>query len=112
MAADAAPPAWFDLDDDRLGELAEDETQTVTVDGRALIVARAEGNLLAFIDSCSACGSALGEAALAEGTLTCPECERRYFLPRAGRSLDDERLLLEPVPLLAGSGRPRVALPA
>ena len=37
--------------------------------------------------------------------LACPSCERRYFLPRAGRSLDDERLQLEPVPLLAATGR-------
>jgi hypothetical protein len=33
--------------------------------------------------------------------LTCPTCDRRYFLPRAGRSLDDEKLHLGPVPLLA-----------
>ena len=39
-------------------------------------------------------------ASCSEGVLTCPACERRYFLPRAGRSLDDERLQLEPVPLL------------
>ena len=43
--------------------------------------------------------------------LACPACERRFFLPRAGRSLDDERLLLEPVPLLDGAGGARVALP-
>ncbi len=42
--------------------------------------------------------------------LACPACERRYFLPRAGRSLDDERLQLEPVPLLAGDSGFRVAL--
>ena len=46
-----------------------------------------------------------------EGTLRCGDCGRRYFLPRAGRSLDDDRLLLEPVPLLAGADGPRVALP-
>ena len=36
--------------------------------------------------------------------LACPSCERRYFLPRAGRSLDDERLQLDPVPLLRERG--------
>ena len=40
-------------------------------------------------------------AELDEGMLTCPSCDRRYFLPRAGRSLDDEKLHLGPVPLLA-----------
>ena len=43
--------------------------------------------------------------ARATGVLACPRCERRFFLPRAGRSLDDERLQLEPVPLLARRGR-------
>ena len=37
--------------------------------------------------------------------LTCPACARRFFLPRAGRSLDDERLQLEPVPLLRRAAR-------
>ena len=42
--------------------------------------------------------------------LACPSCERRYYLPRAGRSLDDDRLQLGPVPLLGAEGRTRVAL--
>ncbi len=40
-----------------------------------------------------------------------PGCGRRYFLPRAGRSLDDDGLQLDPVPLLARDGSVRVALP-
>jgi Fe-S cluster biogenesis protein NfuA len=104
-----APPTWFDLDGaDAVGE---GELTTAEVSGLTLIVARVEGNLLAFRDACAACGSSLAAGQLTEGTLGCPRCERRFFLPRAGRSLDDERLLLEPVPLLARSGRPRVALP-
>jgi nitrite reductase/ring-hydroxylating ferredoxin subunit len=47
---------------------------------------------------------------LADGTLACPECQRSFFLPRAGRSLDDEHMQLEPVPLLRDEGRVRVAL--
>jgi hypothetical protein len=43
--------------------------------------------------------------------LACPSCARTFFLPRAGRSLDGERLQLEPVPLLADSrAGARVAL--
>ena len=41
------------------------------------------------------------------GALACRRCERSFFLPRAGRSMDDEGLQLEPVPLLrsaAGQG--------
>ena len=44
-------------------------------------------------------------AELDEGMLTCPSCDRQYFLPRAGRSLDDEKLHLGPVPLLASEDR-------
>lgn len=110
-AAGAEPPAWFDLDA-AAGALGEGELSAFEVRGVQLVVARVEGNLLAFRDACASCGSGLGAAGLDEGTLTCPSCARRFFLPRAGRSLDDERLLLAPVPLLAGAGGARVALPA
>ncbi len=109
-AADPRPPSWFDLA--AADGLAEGELTTAEVNGVELIVAQVEGNALAFRDRCAGCGGALGEAELSEGTLVCPACERRFFLPRAGRSLDDERLLLEPVPLLGGAGGSRVALPA
>ncbi len=54
--------------------------------------------------------AAAGE--LKGGVLACPSCERRFYLPRAGRSMDEERLLLEPVPLLAQEGGVRVAISA
>ena len=108
-APSAAPPAWFALE--AADGLDEGELATANVDGVELIVARVEGNALAFLDRCAACGGQLGAARLDEGTLTCPGCERAFFLPRAGRSLDDERLLLEPLPLLAGAGGSRVAIP-
>ena len=44
------------------------------------------------------------------GTLTCPSCERRFELRRAGRSPDDEQRQIAPVPLLRGEGRVRVAV--
>ncbi len=103
-----APSAWIEVDG--VEGLAENELTLIEVEGARLAVARAEGNLLAFRDSCAGCGASLGDAELDEGTLRCASCDRRFFLPRAGRSLDDDRLLLEPVPLLAGSGPPRVAL--
>jgi Fe-S cluster biogenesis protein NfuA/nitrite reductase/ring-hydroxylating ferredoxin subunit len=108
--AAAAPPSWFVIDG--VETLGEGELTAAGVNGIALVVARVEGNLLAFRDACAACGAPLAGGDLDLGTLSCPECERRYFLPRAGRSLDDDRLLLDPVPLLAGAGGPRVALPA
>jgi Fe-S cluster biogenesis protein NfuA/nitrite reductase/ring-hydroxylating ferredoxin subunit len=107
---DAGPPSWFGLNG--ISAIAEGEFAGTEIHGTALIIARVEGNLLAFRDSCAGCGASLSTAGLEAGTLTCGECERRFFLPRAGRSLDDERLLLEPVPLLATAGEARVALPA
>ena len=43
---------------------------------------------------------------------SCPSCERMFFLPRAGRSMDGDRLQLDPVPLLRDNGSVKVALPA
>ena len=74
------------------------------------LVANVEGTLLAYHDRCAACGSPLHDGHLIEGALSCPSCARSYFLPRAGRSLDDDQLQLEPVPLLREAGHVRVAL--
>ncbi len=109
-ATGEGPPSWFDLDG--VAGVGEGELVGAEVGDVSLVVARVEGNLLAFRDACAGCGSALGAGELSEGVLTCPHCERSFFLPRAGRSLDDDQLLLAPVPLLAGAGGARVALPA
>ncbi len=107
--APVAGPAWHELNGeiDGLGESSLAETE---VRGTKLIVAMVEGSLLAYLDACPSCGSALAGGELSEGVLACPGCDRRYFLPRAGRSLDDERINLRPVPLLGSEGRVRVAL--
>jgi Fe-S cluster biogenesis protein NfuA/nitrite reductase/ring-hydroxylating ferredoxin subunit len=102
-----APPAWFELDaavDLRGGMLV------ANIAGHSLLVANVEGTLLAYRNSCADCGRALEGGALSGGTLTCPHCERMYFLPRAGRSMDDDHLQLEPVPLLRELGSVKVAL--
>jgi Fe-S cluster biogenesis protein NfuA/nitrite reductase/ring-hydroxylating ferredoxin subunit len=96
-----------------LDDLGADEIRSVDVAGTRLVVARVEGSLLAYLDRCAACGASLDGAGLSEGVLACPSCERTFFLPRAGRSLDGERLQLEPVPLLADAhAGARVALPS
>jgi Fe-S cluster biogenesis protein NfuA/nitrite reductase/ring-hydroxylating ferredoxin subunit len=101
-------PAWFEVAAG--GEPAIGSLAAVTVAGSELVIANVEGTLLAYRDACAECGSALREGVLAEGALRCPQCERSYFLPRAGRSMDDDRLQLEPVPLLREQGRVKVAL--
>jgi Fe-S cluster biogenesis protein NfuA len=109
-SARSATPSWFEVDG--LGGLVEGSLTATEVRGTEIVVARVEGSLLAFRDACTGCGSSLAAAKLDDGTLTCPGCGRGFYLPRAGRSLDDDRLLLAPVPLLAGAGGARVALEA
>jgi Fe-S cluster biogenesis protein NfuA/nitrite reductase/ring-hydroxylating ferredoxin subunit len=103
-----AKPAWFDLDGG--AAVAEAEVRGAEVAGIGLVIARVEGSLLAFRDSCAGCGGGLAGGELSDGVLRCPSCERGFFLPRAGRSLDDDHLQLEPVPLLDDARGARVAL--
>jgi Fe-S cluster biogenesis protein NfuA/nitrite reductase/ring-hydroxylating ferredoxin subunit len=103
-----APPSWFELDS--LGEPADGTIVAVPVAGQQLVIANVDGTLLAYRDMCAQCGGELHGGALHGGALSCPSCRRSYFLPRAGRSMDDDRLQLEPVPLLREQGRVKVAL--
>jgi Fe-S cluster biogenesis protein NfuA/nitrite reductase/ring-hydroxylating ferredoxin subunit len=96
-----------------LEDIPSGQMRVAEVSGAKLVVANVDGSWLAYRDACPSCGSTLADADLREGVLACHSCERRYFLPRAGRSLDDERLQLDPVPLLTERGAAaRVALPA
>jgi Fe-S cluster biogenesis protein NfuA/nitrite reductase/ring-hydroxylating ferredoxin subunit len=108
--APAAPPAWFEVD--HLDILPDGRVSAVDVAGANLVVANVDGVLLAYRDRCPGCSARLHEGALQDGALACPGCGRSYFLPRAGRSLDDEHLQLQPVPLLRDQGQVKVALPA
>jgi Fe-S cluster biogenesis protein NfuA/nitrite reductase/ring-hydroxylating ferredoxin subunit len=111
-AAIPPPPGsgWRPLNGEVDG-LGEDALARIDVDGTPIVVARVEGSLLAYLDSCPGCNGSIAGAALDQGMLTCPGCGRQYFLPRAGRSLDDDKLNLGPVPLLASEDQGvRVAL--
>jgi len=103
-----AAPSWFDVDS--VGELADGSLTAVSVAGSELLVANVEGTLLAYHDRCAACGAPLHTGLLTAGALACPSCARSFFLPRAGRSMDDDHVQLEPVPLLREQGRVKVAL--
>jgi Fe-S cluster biogenesis protein NfuA/nitrite reductase/ring-hydroxylating ferredoxin subunit len=106
MAAPATLADWTALDG--LGDMAPGELCGIDVAGEQLVVANVDGALLAYRDACAECGSSFRGSELSEGVLPCPACGRRFFLPRAGRSLDGDLLQLEPVPMLGS----RVALPA
>jgi Fe-S cluster biogenesis protein NfuA len=98
-----ARPAWTEVDAaPGPGELA--------AAGPGLVVANVAGTLLAYRDACAGCGASLLGGELDDGALECPSCRRRFSLPLAGRLLGGgEDLQLEPVPLLEGEGRVRVA---
>ncbi len=108
MSGAPATPSWFDVD--AVSELADGSLAGVTVAGSDLVVANVEGTLLAYRDRCAGCGATLRTGLLSAGALACPSCARSFLLPRAGRSLDDDRVQLEPVPLLRENGRVKVAL--
>jgi nitrite reductase/ring-hydroxylating ferredoxin subunit len=80
------------------------------VAGVELIVGNVEGTLLAYRNRCAGCGARLDGAELCDGAISCPACARSFFLPGAGRSLDDDRVQLDPVPLLRENGLVKVAL--
>jgi len=108
ISAPPAAPSWFDVD--AVSELADGSLTAVSVAGSELVVANVEGTLLAYHDRCAACGAPLHTGLLTAGALACPSCARSFFLPRAGRSMDDDHVQLEPVPLLREQGRVKVAL--
>jgi Fe-S cluster biogenesis protein NfuA/nitrite reductase/ring-hydroxylating ferredoxin subunit len=109
MAAPAlTAPAWVDVD--AVGDLAEGALRCVSLSGQSLVVANIGGTLLAYRDACAACGGPLRDGTLVAGALACPTCARTYFLPRAGRSTDDDALQLQPIPLLRELGSVKVAL--
>ncbi|MDX6532616.1 MAG: hypothetical protein QOF68_360 [Gaiellales bacterium] len=98
-------PAWHTLD------IAPPEALTATaIDDISLFVANVDGTLLAYRNRCADCGSPLDGGALEGGALRCPGCGRGYFLPQAGRSMDDDHLQLQPIPLLRESEGIKVAL--
>jgi Fe-S cluster biogenesis protein NfuA/nitrite reductase/ring-hydroxylating ferredoxin subunit len=98
-------PAWHTLD------IEPPQLLTATdVDGMSLFVANVDGTLLAYRNSCASCGGDLTGGALDGGALACPSCNRRYFLPQAGRSMDDDHLQLQPIPLLREAEAIKVAL--
>ncbi len=110
MSDPPAAPSWFDVES--LGELADGSIVPVAVAGNELMIANVDGTLLAYRDTCAGCGAPLHDGDLRSGALSCRRCERSFFLPRAGRSMDDEGLQLEPIPLLRERDRVKVALAA
>jgi Fe-S cluster biogenesis protein NfuA/nitrite reductase/ring-hydroxylating ferredoxin subunit len=106
----AASPAtgWVTLPD-----LGPPSSRPVTAAAGDVIVllCSVRGSLYAYRDSCAACGHSLAEGTLEREKLACAQCGAGYDVCRAGRSLDDPELHLDPLPLLADSSGVHVAVP-
>jgi Fe-S cluster biogenesis protein NfuA/nitrite reductase/ring-hydroxylating ferredoxin subunit len=85
-------------------DIAPGELQSIGVDGTRLLLARVDGSLLAYQDSCAACGEPLRGGELEGRMLRCPSCGAEFDLRRAGRAAGNEPLQLTPVPLLEDGG--------
>jgi Fe-S cluster biogenesis protein NfuA/nitrite reductase/ring-hydroxylating ferredoxin subunit len=108
VQANGAAPQWTDLDGD---PPTPGLTTPMTVAGADVLVANVGGTLLAYRNACAWCRARLDVAPMTPGgVLTCPSCERRFELRRAGRSPDDDALQIAPVPLLRADGGVRVAV--
>jgi Fe-S cluster biogenesis protein NfuA/nitrite reductase/ring-hydroxylating ferredoxin subunit len=70
------------------------------VSGEPVLFLKVGDDFYAYRHLCPGCGESLEEGSLKEAELSCPGCERRYDVRRAGRCLDDSQLHLEPIPLL------------
>jgi Fe-S cluster biogenesis protein NfuA/nitrite reductase/ring-hydroxylating ferredoxin subunit len=80
----------------------------IEIDGVRVVVLEVAGAMLAYRNQCASCRSPLDGASLADDTLTCSACGRRYDVTRAGRPVGAEGDSLVPVPLLVGSGGARL----
>jgi Fe-S cluster biogenesis protein NfuA/nitrite reductase/ring-hydroxylating ferredoxin subunit len=108
VQSNGAVPGWTDLDG---SPPTPGHTAPMSVAGADVLMANVGGTLLAYRNACGWCRARLDDARMTPGgTLTCPSCERRFELRRAGRSPDDDALQIAPVPLLRGEGRVRVAV--
>jgi Fe-S cluster biogenesis protein NfuA/nitrite reductase/ring-hydroxylating ferredoxin subunit len=83
-----------------LPQLSGGGTLVKEVSGEPVLFLKLGDDLYAYRHLCPGCGESLERGSLEGAELSCPECERRYDVRRAGRCLDDPQLHLEPIPLL------------
>lgn len=83
---------------------------TIETGGVRIVLCRVGPSLYAYRDSCPGCAGAIHTGSLDQSVLSCPSCGQQYDVRRAGRSLENRELHLEPVPLLEDAAGVRVAL--
>jgi Fe-S cluster biogenesis protein NfuA/nitrite reductase/ring-hydroxylating ferredoxin subunit len=92
-----------------LPELPDGATLERDVSGERVLFARLGGRVYAYRSACPACDASLAGAALHAPELACGGCGHRYDVVAAGRCADDPSLHLDPLPVLDGGGRVKVA---
>jgi Fe-S cluster biogenesis protein NfuA/nitrite reductase/ring-hydroxylating ferredoxin subunit len=92
-----------------LPELREGGTLVRDVSSEPLLFVRLDGHVYAYRLVCPGCAGSLADATLAAAELTCAGCGRGYDVVAAGRCVDEPALHLDPLPLLDGGGRVKVA---
>jgi Fe-S cluster biogenesis protein NfuA/nitrite reductase/ring-hydroxylating ferredoxin subunit len=94
-----------------LDRLEAGRLAAIEVAGAGVVVCSVAGELYAYRDLCPACGAGLAAGAdLDAEVLACGSCRQRYDVRLAGRGVDHPEQHLEPLPLLTGDGRVRLAV--
>jgi Fe-S cluster biogenesis protein NfuA/nitrite reductase/ring-hydroxylating ferredoxin subunit len=83
---------------------------SAVAEGVPVLLCAVRGTLYAYRDSCARCGASLAEGRLERELLTCPGCGEQYNVRLAGKSVTDQALHLDPLPLLSDSQGVRIAL--
>ena len=83
-----------------LPQLSAGGTLLKEISGEPVLFLKLGDDFYAYRHLCPGCGESLEKGDLDGAELSCPQCERRYDVRRAGRCLDDPQLHLEPIPLL------------
>ncbi|MFN2561908.1 MAG: NifU family protein [Jatrophihabitans sp.] len=109
--------AWSTVPE--LAALAAGSVLTCSAGDTPIVACRIGTELFAFRDACPTCHSSLAGAGLGrvlggaagDPVLGCPGCHGHFDVRRAGRSLEDDALHLDPLPLLNNGGTVSVAVP-
>ena len=82
------------------------------ISGEPVLFVKLGPDFFAYRNVCPGCSGSLEDGVLDGSGVGCPGCGVQYDVRRAGKSLDDSRLQVEPIPLLVGEeGLVKIAHP-
>jgi len=103
----SAAPEWTRIESAQ--DLQNDHFITVQTEADPLLICKTGDKLYAYLDHCPACNLPLHLGAMKNGQLTC-SLGHPFDIRRAGSSLTDPNLHLDPLPLLEQDGIIKVVL--